>query len=851
MMNALRPASTIDIGPLSWVIEEVRASLGQAVGALKALAADPQDTTQLRFATTHLHQAHGALQIVDLDGISLITGAAEQLFALFENDVSRCDAKTIALVERAFNGLLDYLDDLLSGNPHQPVRLFAHYRALLDTVGADRIHPADLFFPDVGTRISDDAPHVSLGPEELHQCRSRFERGLLGYLRGADRLTAAGDMTQSVRVLRGSLPTTGAARSFWSVMDAFLTSLESGAEPDINVKRLCARLNLQMRRTIEGSTSIAERLLRDALFYIAVADSPSPVVHRVKRSFSLDGLVPSDYLATRYGRIDAQLIRRAKDQLSNLKAAWDRLIAGQANDAVTAQRHANGFVEIVKQMDEPALERIATILAEVAKQCVAVKAIPSETIAIETATAVLFVENTLDTFNRLDSHFPERATLIADRLEQALAGQTPDMSVDWLADLSRKSLERSTMATLVAEIQTNMRAVEQALDAFFRDANKRDGLASTDALLAQTAGALMLLGEQSATEALELGRAAIGRFMDPEYKPEPGEFERVAQTFGALGFFIDALRQPDTASRPSLELDATSGAYVARMVIEPPARDIVDDVVPISVPPTVIATTPGLMALPDVAPVVRTAPKVEPPVAPASDEAREASDATEAESGAELPMIDASFVGSDAMLAPIDFGAMPDEPLELDSNSVERETSAHVEKAAALVEQLRAAPTDQDAVARLKDELSEIVQGSELLDQAKNVTAARDAERLLDQPLDTAALDQLAATVHLLSGIESPKDAPAPDAATLALAASDDTVIDAELLEIFLAEAKEVFDTVDDALQKAITSPSNREHLTTLRRAFHTLKGSSRMVGLRVFGEAAWAIEQVYNVWLS
>jgi hypothetical protein len=39
--------------------------------------------------------------------------------------------------------------------------------------------------------------------------------------------------------------------------------------------------------------------------------------------------------------------------------------------------------------------------------------------------------------------------------------------------------------------------------------------------------------------------------------------------------------------------------------------------------------------------------------------------------------------------------------------------------------------------------------------------------------------------------------------------------------------------------------------LTTVRRAFHTLKGSSRMVGLRDYGEAAWACEQLYNARLA
>ena len=39
--------------------------------------------------------------------------------------------------------------------------------------------------------------------------------------------------------------------------------------------------------------------------------------------------------------------------------------------------------------------------------------------------------------------------------------------------------------------------------------------------------------------------------------------------------------------------------------------------------------------------------------------------------------------------------------------------------------------------------------------------------------------------------------------------------------------------------------------LSRVRRGFHTLKGSSRMVGLSRYGEAAWAVEQVMNLWIA
>jgi chemosensory pili system protein ChpA (sensor histidine kinase/response regulator) len=70
-------------------------------------------------------------------------------------------------------------------------------------------------------------------------------------------------------------------------------------------------------------------------------------------------------------------------------------------------------------------------------------------------------------------------------------------------------------------------------------------------------------------------------------------------------------------------------------------------------------------------------------------------------------------------------------------------------------------------------------------------------------------------------------------------------------LEIFLAEAQDVLDTLHQALAHARKQPDSVETLTTIRRGFHTLKGSGRMVGLDVFGEAAWSLEQVLNHWLA
>ena len=79
----------------------------------------------------------------------------------------------------------------------------------------------------------------------------------------------------------------------------------------------------------------------------------------------------------------------------------------------------------------------------------------------------------------------------------------------------------------------------------------------------------------------------------------------------------------------------------------------------------------------------------------------------------------------------------------------------------------------------------------------------------------------------------------------------DDEDDEDDLLDIFLEEAREVLDNGQTAVATLRQQPGDLESLTTLRRAFHTLKGSSRMVGLTEFGEAAWAMEQTLNASLA
>ena len=94
--------------------------------------------------------------------------------------------------------------------------------------------------------------------------------------------------------------------------------------------------------------------------------------------------------------------------------------------------------------------------------------------------------------------------------------------------------------------------------------------------------------------------------------------------------------------------------------------------------------------------------------------------------------------------------------------------------------------------------------------------------------------------------VASPAPAPEPAAEVSVEAARER----AELRDVYIEEAQDVLATIEFNLALLLTAPDNIDALTVIRRGFHTLKGSGRMVGLTTLGELAWEIEQTMNQWL-
>ncbi len=176
-----------------------------------------------------------------------------------------------------------------------------------------------------------------------------------------------------------------------------------------------------------------------------------------------------------------------------------------------------------------------------------------------------------------------------------------------------------------------------------------------------------------------------------------------------------------------------------------------------------------------------------------------------------------------------------------------------------------ASVSDEVPVEDVSRDLQRLSQEAQAADQpalAATVQRAQEALEAAQHPEELANVrgdlsDALADFVSTASdpvGLEPERSSTGRITTPMTLSFEDaaaDLAEDDEMRSIFLEEAQEVLETARAAHADLVRAPADIAALTTLRRAFHTLKGSSRMVGLKEFGDAAWAGEQLYNSHLA
>ncbi|HZF20187.1 MAG TPA: Hpt domain-containing protein, partial [Burkholderiales bacterium] len=741
-----------DVGPLSWVKGEIDHAIQRAQEALRAFAADSADAAQLKASQSHLHQAHGALSIVGLEGITRVSEELEGLLAGIEKEASLRKTEVFGLVERALGGIRAYLDQLMAGNSNQPLRLYPLYRDVVAARGG-RADPTDLYFPDLSFRPPKrDRIPVALkaadADKSLREQRGRYQRGLLKWLKND--ASGAEDMRAAIETIEAAQGP-GAQRAFWWVSLALFDALANKALPqDPGTKQLCNRIEQQIKRLVEGTPSVAERLMREVLYYVARAKPASGRVREVQEAYHLGQTIPA---AESDGGTVEELpaLKSAREHLAHAKDAWNKFASGNSPSLLAFRDSAAALKDDAAHLGNADLTALAGEVAGVAVWLTANHESMNEAVALEVATALLLLENALAGLTNLSGEFAQQAELLGSRLKDCMLGNLRRTApeIPMLDEMSRKAQERLLMSQVVSEMQANLRTIEQVLDTFFRDPSKRDELASLDKPVHQLLGALEMLGEQRARDSLAAAAAEIRRFSGAAHHASPQDFEHIAQTLSGLGFYIEGLAHGKADFEAAMQ-----------------------------------------------------------PIAAAR----------EAEADAAQPVA-----------------------------TVEAQVAEQQRETANLYEEWKIKPDDGNLRAELKKNLAALQKDAGLIADQRLEASAGNALKALDKTSTMPLTPFLKEAIEKITSAATPS--PSPETAKLIDASPE--AIDAELLGVYLEESDEVLATIREHLDTVREQHANKEALTTIRRGFHTLKGSGRMVGLMRLGEAAWAVEQTMNAWVQ
>ena len=752
-----------DLGPLAWVLDELRKSLDGAVKAMRRFVRDAEvaresdlaslDAGSLRIARQQLHQACGALEMVGMGPPALVLRAMESAVQKFVQRPETCSDEAAAVIERASFGLIEYLETVLAGKAASPVALFPQYRDAQALAGADRVHPADLWpverrFREPEGTVS--APALAYGPE----ARASLDSAVLRIVKSSD-LPAALSLRDTCLGFVAAQPDRQ-SRAFWKICAGFFEAFGTGLlPPDVYVKRVASRVLMQYATLAKGDATIADRLVQDLLFFCSQAkpaggeaDDSVPSLRAVRQAFALDRFKPVDYETARFGRFDPAQLAQARKRIAAATETWSSLAGGDRNKLKPAADQFSLVCDSLRKL-QPDSENLAQALTRALETTTRSGEPPSPALAMEVATSVLYLQAAFEELDAADDQMEVRATRLAQRLDAVAAGAEPEPLEQWMEELYRRVSDNQTMGSVVDELRSTLGEVEKGLDQFFRNTQDTAVLATVPGHLAQMRGVLSVLGLDQASLAVVRMRDMVERLLINEVPEEDRQsvFEKLGNSLGALGFLIDMLSYQPTMARKLFVYDEELGEL---RILMGKSRSRAADV---GEQTAVNLDERSAIPLPDVLP---------------------------------------RFPEPEPLSEPTDFGSLPALP---DFSS----TPA-------------AAPVAPAAVEALAPEISFDAVG-------------------LTAPVVAA----VAAPVAVAA---APTTAPAP-------------AIEDELLEVFLEEAREVVVNGLAAIDALNDEPGNLGEQTTLRRAFHTLKGSSRMVGLNDFGEAAWSLEQLLNTWLA
>jgi chemosensory pili system protein ChpA (sensor histidine kinase/response regulator) len=714
-----------DFVALDWIKADISETLEQAQHALESYAELSQDSSSIRTCLTFLHQVHGTLKMVQIEGPTDMALEMEAVAQALMNETVPDQGAAQEVLMQSILQMPGYLDRIQRDQQDIPDFVATVVDNLRVSRGAERLNrsascsnssPAAVAFNlDL---LSAPTPAETIGfyknqngPETARKLRLRYQQSLMALLKKAnprENLTLMGKVFAKLdKISRGS-PAGYLAQLGLALVEGIATG---GVKLDKKSARLLKQIDGPFKILAEGdeaaiASPVSDDFANDLLHALSRASKKTARITTVLKLFNVKQESSVSSVAD-FGPDDETLAAVSRILIEEFAAITDKLdiyVSSSARnqqdlfdllpdlEQVASALSVVGLVEHLRRVDHQ-LAVIRLLKDESAE--------PTEEQLLEMAGSLLEIQSNL---NRV----------VGDTNDEGESDSFGDL------DEAQAAVVRETRSGL-AECKDNV--IEFVNHNFSLD--KLEGLPS---LLKSLAGGLLIINQQRAGAVLEACSLYVERnLIRDRQQPALSEMDDLADAITSIDYYLE--RFLESAKDPYLQMISVAEEAIAKL-----GYNVADL--------------------------------------------------------ANLKLQQASAREQE-----------PEGVSELNIDSGEHSESATVN--------IDTAPVG------LVEDVSE-TDGS----VAKSIEVASSSESIVESPAKTI----LASTEEVV-----------------------DNLIDDEIVEIFVEEVDEVLETISEYLPTWQTDVTDEDALTEIRRAFHTLKGSGRMVGATVVGELAWSIESLLN----
>jgi chemosensory pili system protein ChpA (sensor histidine kinase/response regulator) len=845
----MRLQDDIDFTTLTWVKQELDDTLKQAQQALEAYVEDTSDKSQMRFCASYLHQVQGTLRMVELYGAAMVVEEMERLaVGLLDGQIKQAD-DAYSVLMRGMVQLPDYLERLQSGHRDIPIVLLPLLNDLRACRGEKLLSETALFSPDLNAELPSSAAGAkaplaqAVIAANTQKLRLAFQFGLLKWFKGED---VDGNLTRLIAILdrvRSLSHQVDARRLWWVGAGALEAVLVKGLESSVALKLLVGRVDRELKRLIDSgepafTATPPSDVAKGLLYYLAQSTAASQRVLELREVYRLDKLMPSEAelehargALSGHNRALLDTVGTAiKEDLLRVKDALDLFLrTGSANaDDLAPQADALHRVgDTLGMLGLGVPRRVVLDQKELLERIVAGRQAPEENTLLDIAGSLLYVESSLDDhIERLGAE-QKRETVPSSGFE------LPQAEV-------RKILEATTK-----EAADNIQQAKQDIVAFIESPWDHSKIEQIPRLLEEIAGALRMMNLPEAAELMQ----GVVRFTEVELLqhrrvPSGEQLDLLADAIASIEFYLEAVKEGRRNRDRILEVTRESLEALGYWPLRGPDEAL-------DAEPDAAAGAPEAAgsAFPSFADDFSTE-RVEVPAAEADVQA-----------GVPLPsepepLAFAPETVSDSLtelsfdLSALDEAAAVEVPVEPVAPPVE-ESITPVAVEIAPGEGLESLVIGELAPEALAPGVQDLA-GLDLSTEAPPAAPVAEVETsellvpeapvVVEAPVVEAPVPVAAAPAPVMPA--PPPGIQLPDVGFHSVPSDE---IDDEIREVFVEEVQDELDNLNRQYPLWKHDLGDLEKLKPVRRSFHTLKGSGRLVGALAIGEYAWKIENMLN----